>query len=64
MGHPHLICCWQTADSSCLALLARRNDKMGGCVYFRGIGASRNGTIFLTLGIVGETIQLEPTWLI
>ena len=29
MGHPQFIRCWRTAGSSCLASLARRNDK--GC---------------------------------
>jgi hypothetical protein len=27
VGHPRVIGCWRTADSSCLALLARRNQQ-------------------------------------
>jgi hypothetical protein len=40
MGHPRVIRCWRTADSSCLASLARRNDTVRDSyfcgVYFRG----------------------------
>jgi len=67
--HPQLIRRWWTADPSCLASLARRNDKaltfadpsaawvptfVGST--FVGMGASRIGTIFLTPMASDESI--------
>jgi hypothetical protein len=63
MGHAQLICYWLTADSSCLASLARRNDKGCGPAIatfegstFVGMGFPGMGLIFLTSIFVDEII--------
>ena len=58
-----------TADSSCLASLARRNDKVETIATFEGptfvgIPASGVGAILLTAVGWGEIILIDPTWLI
>ena len=46
MGHPRLIRCWLTAGSSCLASLARRNDKGCGAAI-----ATFEGSTFVDSGV-------------
>jgi hypothetical protein len=58
MRHAHFIRCWRTADSSCLAALARRNDKGCGVAIATFVGSTFVGMGFLGMGLIFLTLVL------